>query len=423
MPPVHRLTIASAENVLALLVFLIVAALVSSVVDLAARRTAQAARASAEAETLGTLAGSLLRGEQALPALLERVLETFAMTSVTLLRRDSEAPASSGAVAGSARGLRGAWQCVASTGPEPCLRPEDGDTEVGVGDDLVLSLRGRTLPAADQRILAAFAAQVAVVIRQKQLTEAADAARPLAESDRVRTALLNAVSHDLRTPLATAKVAVSSLRMGDIALSTQDRHELLADADTALDRLTALVTNLLDLSRLQAGVLSVFPRPVGLDDVVALALDHVAHDRPILLDVPDALPEVLADPGLLERVIVNVVQNALRYAPVEHPVRISASALGSRVELRVIDRGPGIPRADREAVFAPFQRRHDHPTVDGAGVGLGLAIARGLLEAMSGELTVEDTPGGGLTLVAALPAAPGEPAVLPVEDHPLRLST
>ena len=423
VPPVHRLAIASGENVLALVVFLIVAALVSSVVDLAARRTAQAARASAEAETLGTLAGSLLRGEQALPALLERVLETFAMTSVSLLRRDSEAPDSAGAAAGGGRGLRGAWHCVQSTGPEPCLRPEDGDTEVSVGDDLVLSLRGRALPAADQRVLAAFAAQVAVAYRQKQLTEAADAARPLAESDRVRTALLNAVSHDLRTPLATAKVAVSSLRLGDVALSPQDRDELLADADTALDRLTALVTNLLDLSRLQAGVLSVFPRPVGLDDVVALALDHVAHDRQLQLDIPDSLPEVLADPGLLERVIANLVQNALRYAPPEHPVRISASALGSRVELRIIDRGPGIPQADREAVFAPFQRRHDHPTSDGPGVGLGLAIARGLLDAMGGELTVEDTPGGGLTMLAALSAAPGEPAVPPVEDHPLRLLT
>ncbi|HEV7208589.1 MAG TPA: DUF4118 domain-containing protein, partial [Mycobacteriales bacterium] len=376
VPPIHQFTIAQPQNVLALVVFVVIAALVSSVVDLAARRTAQAARASAEAETLSTLAGSLLRGEQALPALLQRVRETFAMSSVTLLRRGSEAPGSAGAAGLGRSGLRGAWECLASTGPDPCLRPEDGDAEVGVGADLALVLRGRVLPAEDQRVLAAFAAQVAVAYRQNQLSAAAEQAVSIEESDRIRTALLNAVSHDLRTPLAAAKAGISSLRSGDVAWDPADQAELLASADSALDRLTALVTNLLDISRLQAGMLSVFPRPVGLDDVVAMALDHVAQDRPIELDVPASLPAVLADPGLLERVIANLVQNALRYAPPEHPVRVAASAHGDRVELRVTDRGPGIPEADREAVFAVFQRRDDHATSEGPGVGLGLAIAR-----------------------------------------------
>jgi len=410
VPPFHRFTINRAENVLALAVFVITAALVSTVVDIAARRTAEAARASAEAETLSTLAGSLLRGEQALPALLERVRETFAVTSVTLLRRLTEAPGSAGASLRGAGGLRGAWTCLDSTGPDPCLRPEDGDTEVSVGDDLALVLRGRTLPAQDQRVLAAFAAQVAVAYREEQLSEAAQAAAPLAESDRMRTALLNAVSHDLRTPLAAAKAAVSSLRSPDVVWPMAEEAELLASADSALDRLTALVTNLLDLSRLQAGVLSVFPRPMAVEEILSPALDHVAGGDRVRLDVGSGLPDMLADPGLLEQVIVNLVQNALRYAPVETPVRLSASAVGDRVELRVIDRGPGIPEADREAVFAPFQRRDDHATSDGAGVGLGLAVARGFLEAMGGALSIEDTPGGGLTMVAALRAAPRGPA-------------
>ncbi len=414
VPPIHRFTISAPQNVLALLVFLVIASLVSRVVDLAARRSSQAARAIAEAETLSTLAGSLLRGERGLPALLDRVRETFAMTSVTLLRRETGAPGSGGAtrVAGGGSGLRGAWQCVATTGSDPCLRPEDGDTEVAVGEDLALVLRGRTLPAEDQRVLAAFAAQVAVAYEQRQLSAAAEAAGEVAESDRMRTALLNAVSHDLRTPIAAAKAAVSSLRIRDVAWSAADEQELLANADNSLDRLTALVTNLLDLSRLQAGVLSVFPRPIGLDDVVALALDAVAHDTQVELDVPDSLPEVLADPGLLERAVANLVQNAVRYSPRERRVRVAASAHGDRVELRVIDRGPGIPEVDREAVFAPFQRRDDHATSDGAGVGLGLAIARGFLEAMGGELTAEDTPGGGLTMVVALRAAPAVPDVV-----------
>jgi two-component system sensor histidine kinase KdpD len=398
VPPIHKWTISEPQNVLALAVFVLIAALVSRVVDDAANRRSQAARASAEAETLSTLAGSLLRGESALPALLERVRETFNVTSVSLLRRDSTAPASVG------DGARGSWTVLAQTGPEPCLRPQEADTEVPLDDDLSLALRGRTLPAEDQRVLTAFASQVAVAYRQRQLTEAADAALPLAEADRMRTALLNAVSHDLRTPLATAKAALSGLADNTISWPAEDRRELLNTAGAALDRLTDLVTNLLDLSRLQAGVLSAFPRPVGLDDVVNQALSHVAADQSIDLDVPDHLPEVLADPGLLERVVANLVQNAVRHSPHDQPVRIAGSAHGQRVELRVIDRGAGISQADRQQVFEPFQRLHDHATSEDAGVGLGLAIARGFAQAMSGNLTIEDTPGGGLTMVVDLPA-------------------
>jgi two-component system, OmpR family, sensor histidine kinase KdpD len=417
VPPIHRFTISAPENVLAIIVFLLIAALVSRVVDLAARRSSEAARSNAEAETLSTLAGSLLRGEQALPALLQRVQETFAVNSVTLLRRDTVAPVSSGAATrapangsvASARpaqpsgGLRGTWTCVASIGDDPCLRPEDGDTEVPVGDHLNLVLRGRTLAAEDQRVLAAFAAQVAVAYEQRRLAEAAEAAGPLAEADRMRTALLNAVSHDLRTPIASAKAAVSSLRSPEVHWSDQDQQELLANADEALDRLAELVTNLLDLSRLQAGVLSIALRPVGVDDLVSRALDHVARDARIDVDVPDSVPEVLADAGLLERVIANLVENALRYAPADRPVRLAVSTHGDSVELRVIDRGPGIPPTEREAVFAPFQRLNDHATSTSGGVGLGLAIARGFIEAMHGAITLEDTPGGGLTAVVSLP--------------------
>jgi len=409
--PFHSLTIRNADDVLALVVFVLVAALVSSVVDLAARRTREAARATAEAETLSTLAGSLLRGDQALPALLERVQETFAMASVSLLRRDSDAPGSAGSrtPASAAGSLRGSWTSVASVGETPCLHPEDGDTEVSVADDLALVLRGRSLPAEDQRVLSAFAAEVAAAYRQRQLQQAADAAVPVAEADRMRTALLNAVSHDLRNPLAIAKTAVSSLRSPDVDWAETDRAELLTSADAALDRLTALVTNLLDLSRLQAGVLSVFPRAVGLDDVVSIALDHMAAGDAgnVEVAVPDDLPEVLADPGLLDRVIANLVQNAVRYGPAGVPVRLAGSAHGARVELRVIDRGPGIPPAEREHAFAPFQRRDDLSTSISAGVGLGLAIARGFAEAMGGGLSMDDTPGGGLTMVISLPAAGG----------------
>jgi two-component system sensor histidine kinase KdpD len=407
VPPLHKFTISEPENILAVAVFVVTALLVSRVVDLAARRSSEAARSNTEAETLSTLAGSLLRGEQAIPALLERVRETFAVNSVTLLRRDTEAPASVGAERrpATAGGLRGTWTCVASVGDSPCLRPEDSDTEVPVGDNLIVALRGRQLAAEDQRLLAAFATEVAVAYQQRRLAEAAEAIEPLAEADRMRTALLNAVSHDLRTPIASAKAAVSSLRSREVAWSEPDRAELLANADIALDRLTALVTNLLDLSRLQAGVLSVVARPVGLDDVVSHALDQSATGYPAELDIPEDLPEVAADPGLLERVVANLLENAVRYTPTGEKIRVSASAHGGIAELRVIDRGSGIPSDDRERVFAPFQRRDDAPGGDGAGVGLGLAIARGFVEAMHGTITLEDAPGGGLIVVVALPVA------------------
>jgi two-component system sensor histidine kinase KdpD len=415
VPPLHTFTIADGENVLALAVFVVIAALVSRVVDQAARRNVEAARSNAEAETLSTLAGSLLRGEQALPALMERVRETFAVSSVALLRRESEAPASSGTHAKehAAGGLRGTWSVVASVGENPCSRPDEGDTEVPVGDELVLVLRGRTLAAEDQRLLAAFATEVAVAYQQRQLSATAHAASELAEADKARTALLNAVSHDLRTPIASAKAAVSSLLSPEIEWSERDRRELLTTADSALDRLTALVTNLLDLSRLQAGALSITSRPVGLDDVVSRALKMTTSSDHIELEVPPELPEVLADAGLLERVIANLVENALRYNPIGEPVRIAASAHGDAVELRVMDRGPGIPPADREAVFAAFQRRDDHATSVGAGVGLGLAIARGFVEAMHGSIALEDKPGGGLIAVVAMPIAPGSSSIAP----------
>jgi two-component system sensor histidine kinase KdpD len=391
--PLHTFTIAEHGNILALVIFVLAAILVSQVVDLAARRSSQAARASAEAETLSTLAGSLLRGEQGLPALLDRVRETFGMRSVSLVQRRTDAGSGPG----------GQWTLVAAVGADPAQAPPDGDAVAPIDDARTLVLRGRSLPAEDQRVLSAFAAQVGVAYRQVELAAAAAAVEPLAESERQRTALLNAVSHDLRTPLAAAKAAVTSLRAPDIAWGDAQRRELLGTADGALDRLTELVTNLLDLSRLQAGVLPVLRAPVGLDDVVSRALDH-AGATDVEVDVPPDLPEVVADAGLLERVIANLVQNAVRYSPAGQPVRLAGSAHGDRVELRVIDRGPGIPADAVATLFEPFQRQGDTPG-PGGGVGLGLAIARGFTTAMGGTVTADETPGGGATLVVTLQAA------------------
>jgi two-component system sensor histidine kinase KdpD len=410
-PPIHQFTIAEANNVVALIVFVAVGVAVSWVVDLTARRTKQAARASAESELLATTAGSILRGQGAVDAILERTREAFAMRSVALLECSSAAGADPGE--GEARrGPVARWNCVGSAGEDPARRPEDADVEVPISDTLSLALSGRPLPAGDRRVLGAFAAQAGVALEQQRLAAEAEAAKPIAAADRMRTALLAAVSHDLRTPLASAKAAVTSLRTPGVPWSADDVSELLATADESLDRLTHLVENLLDMSRLQAGALSLFPRPVGVDEVVARALDALSPlGRDIKVDIPMSVPAVQADPAILERIVVNLVQNALRYAPDGKPPLVAASVLGHRVELRVVDQGPGIPSEDRERVFVPFQRLGD--TDNTTGVGLGLALSRGLTEAMGGTLTAEDTPGGGLTMIVSLPAATEHPVPTP----------
>ncbi|MFL6160511.1 MAG: DUF4118 domain-containing protein, partial [Marmoricola sp.] len=348
-PPLHTLTIRDTNNSLALFVFILVAMLVSSAVDLAARRTRQAARAAAESRTLANLAGSVLAGSSALTEMLERVRETFALGSVALLE------------GGSVR---------ACAGPAPA-DPDAAETQVPVAPGLVLALQGRILEAEDQRLLGAFAAQVAVVLDRMRLSEEAAAAAPLAEANKMRTALLAAVGHDLRAPLAAAKAAVSSLRSPDIELPKGDRGELLAAADESLDKLAGLVDNLLDMSRLQAGALAIDVEPVAVDEVIARAVDDVAdRGRPIAVDLAGDLPLVLADAGLAERVLANLLANALRYSPASLAPCVTGSHLGDRVEVRVIDRGPGIPADDWERVFLPFQRMGDTDNTTGVGLGL-----------------------------------------------------
>jgi len=405
--PIHTFTISQANNSLALGVFVVVALMVSRVVDIAARRTLQAARANAESELLTTTAGSVLRGQQGLSALLDRVREAFGMDSATLLectsaedQADGQPPANGSA--GRSRSMSGSWRVVASSGEPAVATPEEADVAVPVADSLSLALRGRSLPATDRRVLGAFASYAAVALDQQRLAAEAQAAKPIAAADRMRTALLAAVSHDLRTPLASAKAAVTSLRSNDVDWAAEDHDELLATADESLDRLTHLVDNLLDMSRLQAGALSLFPRPAGLDEIVSRALDNLdPAARGITVDIPESLPEINVDPAILERVIVNLTENALRYSPAGKPPLLTASALGDRVELRVVDRGPGIPEQDRNRMFVPFQRLGD--TDNTTGVGLGLALSRGLTEAMGGTLTADDTPGGGLTMTVSVP--------------------
>ena len=397
IPPVHSITIAQANNAIALVVFVIVGVTVASVVDLAIKQTRSAANASAEAETLNAFAVAVLRGDEAISALLERFRETFSMESVSLLQR-TEGPRLPDEIDDPSR-----WTVVAGTGMDPALSPGSADTVIEAGPGAVLALRGRTLPAADQRVLAAFAAQATAALERRKLAREAAGAQSLAAADKMRTALLAAVSHDLRTPLAAAKASISTLRDPELDVPADDRTELLEAAEESLDKLTRLVENLLDMSRLQAGALKPRLEPASIEDIIPRAIDDVpeAAGR-VRLEPPDPeIPDALVDGPLVERVLANLVSNAVMHT--ESPVTVTVSALADMMEVRVIDRGPGIPEEDWDTVFRPFQRLGDRDNT--SGVGLGLALSRGLAEAMGGTLVPEETPGGGITMVLALPAA------------------
>ncbi len=380
--PYFTITVSAPLHLLALVLYVVIAVLVSVVVDRAARTARAARRAAAESELIQTVAGSVLRGQGAVQALVERAREAFGLTGVRLL------------VGG---------ELVATSG-EPV--PDGRHGQVPVGERGVLELHGHDLAASERRLLAVVVAQLDAALEHSDLAEVAQGIEPLAASDKVRGALLSALSHDLRRPLAAATAAVSGLRATSGSLSPEDRDELIATADESLATLASLLTDLLDVSRLQAGVLGVSLSAVDPADVVLPALDELdlGPDR-VELDLAPGLPPVLADPVLLQRVVVNLLANAARHAPPGTRVRIATSAFEGRVEIRVIDHGPGIPPDRRDDVFVPFQRHGD--TDNTAGLGLGLALSKGFAEGMGGTLVPEDTPGGGLTMVVSLPVARG----------------
>lgn len=386
VPPLHQFHVASAENTVALAVFVLVGGVVSLLVASAARRRLEAARARAEAAALTRLAGLALEEKDPLPTLVEHLRMTFTAESAAVLR-----------------GPGPAWRVEASSGPNPPATPQEGTTSLPLAEDAVLVLRGASITAEGRGVLAASGAHLAAAVRSRALEQEATAAARAASLNELRSTILNAVSHDLRTPLSSIKAAVSSLRQPDVAWGETDREEFLATIEEEADRLNSLVGNLLDMSRLQAGALSLALRPIGLDEVVPRALRSILRSGGLVeVDVPESLSRVKADPALLERAVANLAENAVAWSPAATPVRIAASEVAGRVELRVVDQGPGIPQAARSRVFEPFQRLGDRPR--GEGIGLGLAVAKGFVEAMGGTVELEDTPGGGLTVCISLEA-------------------
>ncbi|WP_405472647.1 ATP-binding protein [Paenarthrobacter ilicis] len=412
--PVGSLSIADPTTLFTLVVFLAVACGVALAVGLASRRAQEAARSGAEATALSELALRMLSSDGSLESFLEKVRSTLGMDAVTLLGDQPlgrETPAG-----GSAQG----WRVLASAGPQPPVTHGAADHAAVVDPHYTLLLRGGPLSPHHERMLAAFGAFVVAVRERQQLVQSRRDNVRLAEGNKMRTSILRAVSHDLRTPLAGIKLAVSSLRQEDVDFPPDVEGELLETIEDYADRLDHLVDNLLDMSRITADAVNPLLRGIAWADVLPTALRGLARER-VRNELPPNLPPVQADAGMLERVVANIVENALKYAP-ESDVVLSARAgagitLGARPasELRIVDGGRGMGQEEVLTMFQPFQRFDDVPGVGAqgspgaaGGIGLGLAVAKGFSEAMGGTLVAEPTPGGGLTLVLKLPLWTGE---------------
>jgi signal transduction histidine kinase len=390
-PPVHTLTIADGKSLLALMLFVTVAVTVSSVVHLAAHRARQAARSTDEAAELLALAQTVLGGADTPTALLEHLTASRGGRAELLER------------------VRGQWVRIAS-----CGTAADGDPmqRAQARADLILVIAGQTRPVTE-RLLDGLAAQAAAALDRDRLRTQAAQAEALAEGNRMRTALLAAVSHDLRTPLASIKASVSTLRQTDVEWTPADEAALLATIEQSADRLDALIGNLLDMSRLTTGSLQPFLRATAIDEVAPVALRGLDGGTHLRLAVPDGLL-VHTDPGLLERVLANLFANALAYSPPGREPELRACAKDGGVQLEIVDHGRGVPDELKQRMFEPFQRldgRGGGPAA-GTGVGLGLAVVKGFLDTMGGSVEAVDTPGGGLTMRVSLPAAaaPANPA-------------
>jgi len=379
-PPLHTFTIDKPDNLLALLLFVTVAMLVSSVVHLAANRAGQAARSREEARLLLTLAQTVLGGADTPAAVLDHLVATLGGQAELLEH------------------VGGHWVRIAASGG--AMDRAAPATRVDVRTDLALEVSGQPAPITPG-LLAGFAAQAAAALDRERLRTQAAQAEALAEGNRMRTALLAAVSHDLRTPLASIKASVSSLRQTDVTWTESDQQVLLATIEENADRLDGLIGNLLDMSRLHTGSLQPFLRPIAIDEVAPVALRGLDAPADLRIEVPDGMAMVLADPGLLERVLANLFSNALDHSPPSRPPVLQAHREQDTVVIEVVDHGPGVPDKLKARIFEPFQRFDDKKV----GVGLGLAVAKGFTEAMGGAIVAADTPGGGLTVRVTLPVA------------------
>lgn len=392
VPPYGTLDVHDPADAVSIAVFVLVGVVVATLVDRVSRGSAEALLARNDAQALAAMATLVATLVDPLPALIEAARGALGMEAVGLFERSSD----------------GGWQQLVSAGDRPPTGVADGFAHpVDDSARRVLVLHGRSLNSNDAALLDGIADQIAVALDAVSLRREAAEAEIIGRADEMRTSILQAVSHDLRTPLTVIKASVTTLLSPEVQLDASDTHKLLSGIDSEVDRLDRVVGNLLDMSRLRSGVLPLALEATPIDEVIRAAADSAAlTPGSWQLQLPDDPPAVLVDPALLERALANVLANAAAFQPAGEPIAIVVSVNGERPELTVSvsDRGPGIPRAERQRSLQPFQRLGDSPTRH-PGVGLGLAIAEGLCRAFGGHLSLDDTPGGGLTVAFALPLA------------------
>ena len=388
-PPFGTLTIQHPANALALAVSVAVAILVSSLVNRYALRLHEAKVAQTEATAMADMTNVLLGSTDQLRLLLDQIVEMCGLSAAAVVARPTP---------------RGAWDIITATSAfDPGAMA--GSERDAIDDIHALVLQPGDISAEKRRLISACVVYARAILQKEDLEKSASTAEELAQDNRARTALLSAVSHDLRTPLAGIKAAIGSLRSTTVEFTEEERAELMESIEESADKLDRLITNLLGMSRLQVGALVATPDLYDLRELVPDYAAQVTQPGRVECVLPDEPLVAWVDPGLLERVVTNLLENALRYQR-GGAVRLTAEPVDGGVVIRVVDTGPGVPRTDREAIFQPFQRKGDASTSD--GVGLGLAVARGLAEAMGGKVEPAETPGGGLTMTVTVSASPGQ---------------
>ncbi len=373
LPPTHTFTLAESTNWFALTAYSVTAVVVSELAAGSRRRATDAEQRQREASLLAEIAGHLLGGrplDDELGWIGDRAAEVLGVERAEIelerrLRRHADAPT-----------------------------PLEVDGRV-IGT-IYTSVESQPNPVVRTRFLPALAALLGVALDRTRLEREALEAETLRRSDLVKTALLRAVSHDLRSPLTSITTAVGALRNEGLVFSDEDRRELLDTIAVDADRLARLVGDLLDLSRLEAGGAEPEPEVWALDELIReVVIDHDVANR---VDVAGEHPLVDVDPVQIRRVLANFLENALRFSPHDAPVHIRVTATRREAIVRVVDQGPGLPESELERVFEPFHRGPDR-----SGAGLGLAIARGFAAANGGRVWAESRPGQGATFALALP--------------------
>jgi two-component system, OmpR family, sensor histidine kinase KdpD len=410
LPPYNTFVIGRAEDVVVLFVFLGLSLLVSVLLARATDRAEAAEARESELRLLQDLSSDLVAavpGPRAYQSMVSRLVTAFGFSAGGLFvldpaTRDLLERATVGVEPGT---LTPRWDPASDLQPPERLPLSVGGRNLGL---LVLTGPRPPLAPAESRVIRAFSDQFALVLERDRLLRTATDAEIYRQSDQVRRSLLAAVSHDLRTPLAAIKASVTDLLGEDAAHRPEQLREALESINGETERLASLVANLLDMSRIEGGMLKPRVQAVDLQEVLATATDRLKRQRPRLrvrVRAPEAV--VRADPVFLDRVVTNLLDNAGQ-ASVDggsEQIEVESRRDGDRVTIRVIDHGRGVPQSVREQLFYPFyQLKERHPRL---GTGLGLALAKGFLGVMDGEIWIEETPGGGATFAISLPADAG----------------